>query len=113
MKKELHRAAYETLLKERAKQSRIYTQHQWIGVSLAETLEDHEHTSLYIKLAKERNSRQLLELARDIAERKNVKKKGAYFMRLLQKTFPKPHKAASLPHHKQHTKRLQQKRLTL
>ena len=36
-----------------------------------------------MKLAKSHDSDKLIKLAKDIAERKNVKNKGAYFMKLL------------------------------
>jgi hypothetical protein len=67
-------------LRQRAKKSRVYRKHQAIGITIAETLSDRAHTSLYIKLAKEKNGEKLLWLAKDVAERKGVKNKGAYFM---------------------------------
>lgn len=76
---------YLKLLKERAKKSRVYSLHQLTGLTVAEILGDREHKSLYIKLAKNRKGTDLIELARSVAERKNVNNKGAYFMRLLQK----------------------------
>lgn len=75
---------YINLLKERKKTSRVYKLHQATGLTLAEVLEDEKHKSLYMKLAKEYNSQFLIELAKDVASRKNVKNKGAYFMRLLK-----------------------------
>ncbi len=53
------------------------------GLLLAEILSDEAHKSLYMKLAKEYKQDRLLELAKSVTERKNVKNKGAYFMRLL------------------------------
>jgi hypothetical protein len=67
-------------LKKRGKESRAYTQHQLLGLEIAEILEDRSHKALYIKLAKERNSGTLLQLAKTIREKKDVKNKGAYFM---------------------------------
>ena len=55
------------------------------GLELAEILDDAEHKSLYIKLAKENDERKLLEIAKDIASKKNVRNKGAYFMKMIQK----------------------------
>ncbi len=70
-------------LKKRGKESRIYKEHQLIGLMVAEILEDETHKSLYIKLAKEHNRDKILKLAKSVAERKNVDNKGAYFMKLL------------------------------
>ena len=69
-------------LKKRKKESRIYSEHQLVGLLVAEVLEDKEHKSLYIKLAKEHDPYKLLKLAKSVAERKNVENKGAYFMKL-------------------------------
>ena len=77
---------YLGLLKERKKTSRVYTQHQSVGLALAEILDDEAHKSLYMKLAKEHDTQTLMELAKDVASRRSVKNKGAYFMRLLTDT---------------------------
>ena len=69
-------------LEKRKKESRVYSEHQLIGLLIAEVLEDEEHKSLYIKLARDDNADKLLKLAKSVAERKNVKNKGAYFMKL-------------------------------
>ena len=82
MEKEI---GYKELLKKRAKESRVYSSHQLVGLMLAEILKDEKHKSLYIKLAKEYDADKLIKLAKDIAEKKTVKKKGAYFMRILYK----------------------------
>lgn len=83
---------YLELLKERAKKSKVYSPHQMTGLMLAEILGDEKHKSLYIKLAKKYKADKLLTLAKSVAERKNVKNKGAYFMRLLydDKDFNNP-----------------------
>ena len=70
-------------LKRRARESRVYSEHQLVGLMLAEILEDEEHKSLYIKLAKKYDSDMLLRLAKDIADRPKVENRGAYFMKLL------------------------------
>ena len=70
-------------LKRRARESRVYSEHQLIGLMLAEILGDDGHKSLYIKLAKKYNSDMLLRLAKDVADRPNVENRGAYFMKLL------------------------------
>lgn len=66
----------------RKKTSRAYTPHQFTGLIIADMLGDRAHKSLYIKLAKEHGNQLLLELAGDVVTRKNVKNKGAYFMKL-------------------------------
>jgi len=45
-------------------------------------LGDEAHKALYIKLAKQHDQEELLEVARGVANNMNVKKKGAYFMRV-------------------------------
>ena len=70
-------------LKKRGKESKIYTEYQLIGLMIADILEDREHKSLYIKLAKEHNRDRLIRLAKSVADRENVENRGAYFMRLL------------------------------
>lgn len=77
---------YFKKLKERAKKSHVYRKYQLIGLEIAQILGDEKHKSLYIKLAKERSAEKLLRLAKEIAERKNVENKGAYFMFCLTKT---------------------------
>ena len=74
---------YFKTLEERAKRSRAYTAHQVVGLEIAEILKDSAHKSLYIKLAKEYNPERLLRLAKSVAERPGIKRRGAYFMRLL------------------------------
>ncbi len=64
----------------RAAESKIYRKYQLIGLEIAKILEDDGHTSLYIKLAKQRDGETLLRQAKEVAERKNIKNRGAYFM---------------------------------
>jgi len=73
---------YLEKLTERAKHSRAYRDYQLIGLQLAEILHDRPHRALFIKLAKEYNQEKLMELAGKIAERDNIRNKGAYFMRV-------------------------------
>ncbi len=80
---------YIKKLKKRASKSRVYKKYQLIGLEVALTLEDEKHKSLYIKLAKENNPEKLLRIAKEVAERKNIKNKGAYFMKLWQITKSK------------------------
>lgn len=71
------------ILRERMKKSRVHVSHQAVGLALAEILGDLKHKSLYMKLAKQYDSEMLICLAKDVAERKNVVNKGAYFMKIL------------------------------
>ena len=71
------------MLEERKKDSHVHFKHQSTGLALAEILEDSGHKSLYMKLAKKYAAEELIGLAKDVASRRNVKNKGAYFMRLL------------------------------
>lgn len=70
-------------VKERGKRSRVYKSYQLTGLRLSELLEDENHKSLYIKLAKKHNAAKLLGLAGRIAENNKIKNKGAYFMSVL------------------------------
>ncbi|PIR06913.1 hypothetical protein COY65_01630 [Candidatus Jorgensenbacteria bacterium CG_4_10_14_0_8_um_filter_39_13] len=79
---------YLAQLRERKKESRVYTAYQAAGLALAEILEDEKHKSLYMKLAKNYNSTELITLAKNVASRKSIKNKGAYFMKVLNKTYP-------------------------
>lgn len=79
---------YLDIIKERAKTSRVYKKYQLIGLLIAQLLNDDKHKSLYIKLAKKHNNDDLLRIAKDVSERKKIENKGAYFMKVLQKTHP-------------------------
>ncbi|MEK7187563.1 MAG: hypothetical protein AAB691_01790 [Patescibacteria group bacterium] len=87
-------------LRERGKKSKVYRAYQLIGLEIAEILDDDRHKSLYIKLAKERHASDLLTLAKDVRERRNVKNKGAYFMKLLSEK--KSHDPRSNSHKQRH-----------
>jgi hypothetical protein len=76
-------AIYLQELKRRAKESHVYRNYQLIGLQIAEILGDEKHKALYIKLAKERNPSDLLRAAKEVADRKHIKNKGAYFMRVI------------------------------
>jgi hypothetical protein len=67
-------------LKKRAKESRVYKEYQLDGLEIAQLLKDEKHKSLYIKLAKEGDAQKLRRIAKTIAENKNIRNKGAYFM---------------------------------
>ncbi|MDO8557314.1 MAG: hypothetical protein Q7R98_02515 [Candidatus Jorgensenbacteria bacterium] len=74
---------YLETIRERGKKSKVYCKYQETGLQLAEILEDRKHKALYIKLSKEHDEQKLLQLAKNIAEKRDVKNKGAYFMRIL------------------------------
>lgn len=77
---------YLNILKERIKKNRVHKKFQFTGLTLAQILNDEKHKSLYIKLAKKYDEQKLISLAKNISERKNVKNRGAYFMKVLQKS---------------------------
>jgi hypothetical protein len=77
-------SSYIKTLKQRAKESHVYRKYQLLGLEIAHALNDERHKSLYIKLAKERSGERLLRLAKEVAEKRNIKKPGAYFMTLLK-----------------------------
>ncbi len=74
---------YFAELKRRAKESHVYRNYQLIGLEIADILHDRAHKALYIKLAKEGDVRRLIAIAKDVADRKEVKNHGAYFMRVV------------------------------
>jgi len=73
---------YLDTLKKRAKESRVYKKFQMTGLMIAQILEDDKHKSLYIRLAKKYDEHKLITTAKNVAERKNIKNKGAYFMKV-------------------------------
>lgn len=75
---------YLKVLNKRSKESKVYKSFQMTGLTLAELLDDNEHKSLYIRLSKIYDNHRLLQLAKSLAERKNIDNKGAYFMRMLK-----------------------------
>ena len=77
-------------LRKRARQSKVYRSYQLTGLEISQLLEDEQHKALYIKLAKEGSADRLLALAKEVRDRKNVKKRGAYFMKLLTQLHGKP-----------------------
>ncbi len=70
-------------LKKRGKESHVYRSYQLIGLEIADILKDRNHKSLYIKLAKEHEGGELLRIAKEISEKKDIKNLGAYFMRVV------------------------------
>jgi hypothetical protein len=74
---------YLKKLRKRAKESHVYKKYQLIGLEIAKLLGDEKHKSLYIKLAKNGSAEKLFRLAKEVAERRGVKNRGAYFMSCL------------------------------
>ena len=77
---------YLQKLRERAKKSRVRTKHQFVGLQIGRDLDDIKHKALYMKLAKKGNPAKLQWLAADVASRRGIQKKGAYFMKVLFST---------------------------
>ena len=73
---------YMQTLRERSKKSHIYKKYQMVGLMLSEMLHDEAHKVLYIKLAKQYDQEDLMAAARGVADKINIKNKGAYFMRV-------------------------------
>ncbi|MBI2036944.1 MAG: hypothetical protein HYT14_01115, partial [Candidatus Liptonbacteria bacterium] len=74
---------YIETLRKRAKRSRVYSRHQLIGLLMAAYLGDREHKALYMRLAKRPDAEYLLQAAKEVGSRPNVRNKGAYFMRVI------------------------------
>ena len=74
---------YMEVLRERSKKSHIYKKYQMVGLMLAEILHDDAHKALYMKLAKKHDHDKLVDITRSVADKINVKNKGAYFMSVL------------------------------
>ena len=76
--------------KTQKKEAQLYYEFQYYGSLLAEKLNDQEHTSLYMKLAKEVD-RPFLEQALDFVRGSaNVKNKAGLFMWKLGKLKENP-----------------------
>jgi len=73
---------YAAALQERGKKARVTQQFQMIGLEIATILRDFEHKAIYIKYTKELGSERMLMLAKDVASRRDVKNRGAYFMKV-------------------------------
>ncbi len=73
----------QTLIK-RTKETKIYKPFQSTGLALAQILRDYEHKAIYIRLAKIYDNEELIRKAKDVAERKSIDNKGAYFMKILK-----------------------------
>lgn len=68
----------------------MHREFQLLGLEIAEILHDEKHKALYIKLAKNhKNPHQLLAQAKEVAEKKDIQKKGAYFMAIVTGTAKK------------------------
>ncbi|MFH0890569.1 MAG: hypothetical protein V1856_00875 [Candidatus Liptonbacteria bacterium] len=73
-------------LERRKRESRVYQRHQLDGLEISQILDDKKHKTLYIKLAKQHDPNRLRQLAKTVAEKKDVRNKGAYFMSCLNKS---------------------------
>jgi len=71
-------------LKKRSKKSKIYKSYQLTGLEIASILDDQKHKALYMKLAKQLGDTAVLTIAKSVAEKTDIKNKGAYFMRMLK-----------------------------
>lgn len=80
----IEKGGYLKKLKQRAKESRVSRKFQLDGLEIANILGDEKHKSLYIKLAKELDPDKLRRLAKEVAEKKDIKNKGAYFMTIIK-----------------------------
>ncbi len=89
-------ADYLETLKDRRKDSHIYREFQQIGLDIAGMLGDMRHKALYIKLAQQYDKSLLMGIARDVADRKEVNNRGAYFMKVLHERFPNGMKRSGL-----------------
>ncbi|MBU4348167.1 hypothetical protein KJ671_01510 [Patescibacteria group bacterium] len=76
--------SYIKTLVKRSKESRIYKPFQDVALTLAEILDDKKNKAIYMRLAKMYDNHELIIKAKDVAERKNIKNKGAYFMKVLK-----------------------------
>ena len=74
---------YLSTIAQRKKESHIHREFQFIGLEVAQMLGDIAHKALYIKLAKIYGKDRILPLAKDVADRRGIRNKGAYFMKLL------------------------------
>jgi hypothetical protein len=85
---------YLVELKKRSEESHVHREFQLLGLEIADILGDRKHKSLYIKLAKNHKTPYvLLAAAKEVAEKKDVKSKGAYFMAIVSGTAKLPAKS--------------------
>ena len=82
---------YLAELKKRSKESRVHRQFQLIGLEIADLLGDRAHKSLYIKLAKQKDPHDLMRIAKEVAGKGDVRRKGAYFMAIVTGTAKSLH----------------------
>lgn len=74
--------SYLEEIRKRKTESKVYKEFQLTGLEVADILNDRAHKSLYIRIAKTDTNQKMMALAKDIAERRGIKNKGAYFMKL-------------------------------
>jgi hypothetical protein len=74
-------------LKKRSQESHVHKEFQLVGLEIADLLSDQAHKALYIKLAKQHpRPHDLLTIAKEVAGKNDVKRKGAYFMAIVTGT---------------------------
>ena len=76
-------AEYWAALEGKIRKQQVTKPHQLIGLEIADILNDREHRALYIKFAQHYDTDWLLGLAKRVAERPDVRSRGAYFMHIL------------------------------
>jgi riboflavin synthase len=74
----------ELAARKETNKNRVSRKFQSTGLAIADLLEDRDHKALYIRLAKAHDEEKLMSLAKDIADNKRVKNRGAYFMQVLK-----------------------------
>ena len=79
----VNKSNYLDELKKRGARARVTRDFQFLGLEIAAALKDLAHKSLYIKYAKRYDPQKLLSLAKDIAQRRDIKNPGAYFMKVV------------------------------
>ena len=78
-------SGYLEEIRKRRKESKIYKEFQLVGLEIADMLGDQKNIAIYMRLAKNGNKSLLFSIAKDVSERKGIKNKLAYFMKVLQK----------------------------
>lgn len=76
--------SYIKALKTRGVKARVTQQFQLIGLEVALALKDMAHKAIYIKHAKEFGADRVLAIAKDVADRRDVKNPAAYYMKMMK-----------------------------
>ena len=78
------RSEYLESLKKRSKRPYATQPFQILGYEIAVALKDLKNRGLYMRLAKTHNPEQLLAIAKDISQNRNIKNKTHYFLKVAQ-----------------------------